>query len=308
MSLSRTCVECLASKQEAKVKKYTDEAKKNAYLSAAAEILNEESDDINGPLAVSKMNKIFKELFHEVQDFSQEKEQFNKLMLSMEDELRKNITQAEDSLATALLYARTANYIDFGAFKTVEASTLLSLLEESISQSLPQPTYQAFLKDLQKGKRLVYILDNSGEIVVDKLVIELLLKLYPHLSITTIVRGEPVLNDVTLNDAVQVGLTDLVPVIGNGTDLSGTQLSLISAEAKQIIDDADLLIAKGQGNFETLHCCGKNIYYLFLCKCDYFAKLLQVPLLTGMFINDRQLHKTDSHNFIFSPETLDCSK
>ena len=135
----------------------------------------------------------------------------------------------------------------------------------------------------------MYLTDNCGEIVMDKLLIEEIQKLNQKAEVTVIVRGLPVLNDVTMEDAIQVGLTEMVNVIGNGSEIAGTYLEDISEEAKNVIDDADVILAKGQGNFETLRMCGKNIYYIFMCKCEMFAKRFQVPRYYGMLINDKNL-------------------
>ena len=86
---------------------------------------------------------------------------------------------------------------------------------------------------------------------------------------------------------MQVGLTEIAEVLPNGTDIAGTWLEEISEEAKTVLEEADVIISKGQGNFETLRKCGKNIYYIFLCKCDLFANTFQVPKLTGMLINEK---------------------
>ena len=88
-------------------------------------------------------------------------------------------------------------------------------------------------------------------------------------------------NDVTLADAKEVGLDKIVPVLDNGTDIPGTQLDKISVDAKRAVDSADLIISKGQGNFETLYGCGKNIYYIFLCKCDLFVRRFAMPRFSG---------------------------
>ena len=96
---------------------------------------------------------------------------------------------------------------------------------------------------------------------MDKILIEEIQKKYPNLELTVMVRGAEVINDATMEDAVQVGLTERVKVISNGTDIAGTWLEEISPEAKVVWETADVVISKGQGNFETLHQCGKNIYY-----------------------------------------------
>ena len=123
----------------------------------------------------------------------------------------------------------------------------------------------------------------------DKLVIILLKELCPELDITVIVRGFPVINDATLEDAQDIGLTELTTVIGNGNDIGGTWLPHISSEAREALESADMIIAKGQGNYETLHDCGLNIYYLFLCKCKWFQYQFHAEPLQGMFINERRI-------------------
>ena len=112
-------------------------------------------------------------------------------------------------------------------------------------------------------------------------------KINPAAKFTAIVRGGDVLNDATAEDAYQVGLTDIVEVVGNGSDIAGTCLDELSCEAFCAIDEADVILAKGQANFETLRKCGRNIYYIFMCKCEMFAKEFQVPRFTGMLVNDK---------------------
>ena len=92
-----------------------------------------------------------------------------------------------------------------------------------------------------------------------------------------------------MEDAEEIGLTDLVRVIGNGSNVGGTWIPGITSEARDLLYDADLIIAKGQGNFETLNDCGLNIYYLFLCKCDLFQRRFHAENLQGMFLNERRL-------------------
>ena len=130
-----------------------------------------------------------------------------------------------------------------------------------------------------KAERILYLADNAGEIVLDQLLIEQL----PRERITVAVRGAPVLNDATMEDARSTGLTKLVRVIDNGMDAPGTLLDLCSAEFVAAFQNADLIISKGQGNFESLidH-CGANIYFLFMAKCGLVADRVGCPL--GSFV------------------------
>ena len=123
--------------------------------------------------------------------------------------------------------------------------------------------------------------------MLDKLLLNVIKELYPEIQITVMVRGGEVLNDATRKDALEVGIDMVATVVDNGTEIAGTFLDAVSKEALQILENADVILSKGQANFETLRGCGKNIYYIFLCKCDMFANRFGVSRFTGMMINDR---------------------
>lgn len=223
-----------------------------------------------------------------MEDFSQINREYDQLMLDLEEELRSTIRYSADPLKTALIYARTGNYIDFAALPEVSQETALALIKSENKDTLDEQEYKNFCQDMKKAANVVYITDNCGEIVLDKLAISVLKKTFPNVRITALVRGLPAGNDATMEDAEFCGLTDLVPVLGNGSDVGGTWLHGISAHAQELLQSADVILSKGQGNYETLHGCGLNIYYLFLCKCDWFIHLFQAKSLQGMFINERR--------------------
>ena len=222
-------------------------------------------------------------------DYTEIKKDFNQLMMGLENELKETIFSAPDPLETALLYSRIANYIDFSAMSHVDKDKMLSMIAEENKEPLDSVEYKNLRNDLETAHNLVYLTDNCGEIVMDKIVIELLKEIYPELSITAIVRGYPSINDATMDDAKMCGLTEVVPVIGNGSDVCGTWLYGINEESRNLIENADVILSKGQGNYETLNGCGYNVYYLFLCKCQRFVDLFQAKLFQGMFLNDRRL-------------------
>ena len=109
---------------------------------------------------------------------------------------------------------------------------------------------------------------------------------FPHLDITFCVRGGPAHNDALRVDAEAVGIP--FPIIDNGNNVGGTELSLLSKEAKTALEEADVVIAKGQGNIETMLGCGYNVYYAFLVKCPRFVEEFQKPLLTPMLLKERK--------------------
>lgn len=290
MKLNPFCMCCALNKQEQKIRHYPDIEKKTEYMKKVmALIANTEEKDCAPSLSVD-IQKLYSSFWDcPMEDFTEIKREYNQLMLNMEDSLENKIRKSEDPLEKSLLYARIGNYIDFAALSNVDQATVLTLLEEKSTESLDEEEYRNFLRDLSSAKKLVYLTDNCGEVVLDKLAVKILKEKYPDLDITVIVRGYPVVNDATMEDAEEIGLTDLVRVIGNGSNVGGTWIPGITSEARDLLYDADLIIAKGQGNFETLNDCGLNIYYLFLCKCDLFQRRFHAENLQGMFLNERRL-------------------
>lgn len=292
MKLSAMCIRCLMDRQEERVRWVAEEDKKALYLKKTAGIIASAGEEDSAPYLVYEINKMYKQLFGNVMSYEKEKKEFNSLMLKLEKQLEENIRlgrNKEERLKNAVCYARAGNYIDFGAMAHVEKEELMALLNKAGEEEVDKHTFELFLEEIEEAKELVYLTDNCGEVVADKLLIGQLKEQYPDLHITVIVRGMPVLNDVVLEDAKAVGLTEIVKVIGNGNGVAGTQINLLSEEARDALDEADVIIAKGQGNFETLHGCGRNIYYLFLCKCAWFSERFGMERLKGVFINERDL-------------------
>lgn len=290
MKLNPFCMCCALNKQEQKIRHYPDMEKKTEYMKKVmALIANTEENDCAPSLSVD-IQKLYSSFWNcPMEDFTKIKKEFNQLMLNMEASIEDKIRKANDPLEKALLYARIGNYIDFAALSNVDQSTVITLLDEKSSEALDEKEYENFLRDLSSARKLVYLTDNCGEVVLDKLAVRILKEQYPDLDITVIVRGYPVVNDATMEDAEEIGLTDLVKVIGNGSNVGGTWIPGINSESRELLYDADLIIAKGQGNFETLNDCGLNIYYLFLCKCDLFQRRFHAENLQGMFLNERRL-------------------
>lgn len=287
--LNPGCISCLLKSRLEDFPEDTPHEMQIEYMQRVLKAISETPKSEGAPVIVRTINQIQKEMFGYNKDFTHVKSHFNELMLEKAPSVREKLNQSEDSLKLAIQYAMTGNYIDFGAMNNVDEEQLDQLLDQASGNHVDEKEYASLKVDIEKARSIVYLTDNCGEIVMDKLLIEEIKKQNPNAQITAIVRGKPVLNDATMEDAIQVGLTELVNVIGNGSEIAGTYLEEISEEAKNAIDCADVIFAKGQGNFETLRMCGKNIYYIFMCKCEMFAKRFQVPKYYGMLINDKNL-------------------
>ena len=286
MRLNSMCIRCLVDKQEARIAKFQDEDKNASYMKEIAKIIGESDDEASSAYLVYLFNQVYRRYFGEIKDYSEIKKEYNAYVLEMEEELYREIQKARDPLAQSLIYARIGNYIDFGAMQHVEKETFLNLFRDEEKNRLDQEVYEEFLGDCLIGKHFLLLADNCGEIVLDKLFLKELGKRFPHLELWVMVRGEEVLNDVTMEDAEATGICSAAKVISNGNGVGGTVEKMLSEEAKGIFDQADIILAKGQANFETLNGSGRNIYYSFLCKCDWFSGRFGVAKNTGMFLRE----------------------
>lgn len=289
MKINSFCLACLINMQESQVRGFDDEEKKMTYMREVLAFLSSCDPELSAPALVKPLSRIYEKYWGKRDSMESVKQEFNDYLLSMEKELEQRIRRHADPLETALCYARTGNYIDYAAVKDISKEKLLELFEEQGSAGLEKSVYQQFHADLRTASSLVWLTDNCGEIVLDKIAMKVLHEQYPALKITAIVRGEPVVNDADTEAAHYVGLDRIVDVTGNGSGIAGTDLSDISDESRRMIREADLIVSKGQGNFETIHGCGLNIYYLFLCKCDWFVKKFNAERFQGMFINEKSI-------------------
>lgn len=289
MSLIRLhpeCIRCMMDKQLARCPHDAPKEVQLDYMQKVLSIAANARRDQGAPVILSEFHRLQRDMFGICKDFTDIKKKFNALMMDFEPEMQRRIDASERPLETAIQYAMIGNYIDFGAKHEVMEDQLSDLLSKPESYELPEEVYQALTADLQKAGRVAYLTDNCGEIVMDKLFIRAIQKAYPQVQVTVIVRGEPVSNDVTIEDAREVGLTDIARVIGNGNGVAGTHMDALCPEARDAMETADVLISKGQANFETLNGCGLNVYYVFMCKCEMFAKRFNVPRFSGILVND----------------------
>ena len=204
------------------------------------------------------------------------KKKYNKLALQFYDEAREMVTNAEDPLFEAIIVAALGNTIDFGTSHKID---FIHDIKNFTPDKLAINDYETFKQSLLDTNHLFILLDNAGEIVFDKLLVETMLKTFPELKIICSVRSTPIINDATMEDAKFVGLTDLVQVIeASGTP--GIDLPNTTDEFKKHFFLKDgVILSKGQGNFESLHGMkipDKEVYYLLKAKCSLMERLFSV--------------------------------
>ena len=282
--LRSVCVSCMLNSRINQFPEDAPEEKKVEYMTRVLKELGEMKDAHGPVLATRNIVKLQAELFGVKKDYSELKSKFNRFVMEKETFLKSEIEKAEDSFKRSVQYGIVGNYIDFAVMEHVDENQLEQLFIDAANYVLDEAVYQAMKQDVCNAKNIVYLLDNCGEIVIDKLIIEELRKLNPQVKITAVVRGEEAMNDATIEDAEEVGLCELVDVIGNGSDILGTCLKYISEEARTAIEEADVILSKGQGNFETLLGYDKNIYYIFLCKCEMIAEMFGVEKFSPMLV------------------------
>jgi uncharacterized protein with ATP-grasp and redox domains len=220
---------------------------------------------------------IYKIIYHTADTddpFRDIKKNSTDLLLNRYDEMKKMIRADRDPLYTALRFAAIGNAIDLGANPDCDIEAELARLHDS---DFDVCDYQEFQDSVKKARNMLYIADNAGETVMDRLLIEQMGK-----ETTYAVRSRPIINDATVDDARQAGIDRVAHIIPSGSDAPGTVWSLCSEEFKRIFSGADMVISKGQGNYETLSDQKRSMYFLLMVKCPVIAR--DIHIQTGSLV------------------------
>ena len=216
--------------------------------------------------------------------FREEKEISNAFVLERMDALRRRCMEAADPVYAGLQFSILGNYIDFSAlYGEVSFEKLEEMLDKALEMELDRGAYANLIADLERGKKLLYLTDNAGEIGFDRIFAEAIHEKFPHLEIIFCVRGGPTLNDATREDAEIMGIP--FKIIDTGNNICGVELDLLSEEALQALETSDVILTKGMGNVETLYGSKYSIYFAFLTKCDLIMEVFQKPFLTPMLVH-----------------------
>jgi hypothetical protein len=246
-----------------------DDIKMDCMFKVSEEVRAADRDKTPAHITTFIYRKIME--YANVDPYSNVKHQYNEIAMGLMPELETLIKDSDQPLWTASRIAIAGNIIDFGLFKEFDIG---AIIKRSLEPSIAVDEYLRFKEAIDRNNKILYLLDNSGEVVFDMMLIRLLTDMGK--DVTAIVKGKPIINDVTMEDASQIGLQDVCNVLDNGSDAVGTILEWCSPEFRDIYNDASLIISKGQGNFETLHKDNRNILFLFQSKCDVISRWLQV--------------------------------
>lgn len=288
ITMNTTCVECFMRKRLDQARQLGTDEQATQVCKLLMRQFADAPDSMDSAVFGNICDKIMCDFFGIDPDrMRQEKEMSNRFVLDRLESIRSRIKKAEDPIYAALQFAVLGNYLDFSAlYGQVSFEDLDAMLDNALEMDLDKEQYARFLSDLKSARRFLYITDNAGEICFDRLLAECLAEAYPRLEITFCVRGKPVSNDATREDAQVAGIR--FPIIDSGSGIGGTSLPLVNQQTRQAIENADVILAKGMGNTESMYGCGYNVYYAFLVKCERFMEFFQAPKMKPMFIRDKK--------------------
>ncbi len=269
MQIYLDCIACFVRQALDAARLATDDEKIHEQVVREVLILAADLDMSQSPPVIGQqIHRLIRELIGDDDPYRELKQRYNRLALRICDELKESVRTSENPLETTVRLAIAGNIIDLGVKTSIAESEIEKIINDSLTADFNSRQVEEFRNAGNEAKKILYLADNAGEIVFDRLLIEQL----PAEKITLVVKGKPVINDATMEDAEFAGLTKMVEVIDNGSDAPGTILELCSKEFRQRFDEADLIIAKGQGNYETLSDMDKNIFFILKAKCPVIAK------------------------------------
>ena len=284
--MNTTCLACHFKKQVETAQTLGDGDTATAFAKALMQAYLDAPAEAASPYFSPIVSQLLAQFYGITEDrYLEEKRLSNQFVLSRMDTIRQIVQAQPDPVYAGLQFAILGNYLDFSALKgQVSFEKLEQMLAMGLEMELEQSSYHALCQDLANSRNLLYLTDNAGEIGFDRIFAEAIQEKYPHLQITFCVRGGPALNDATREDAALVQIP--FPVIDNGSCIPGTIPDLLGQEARQAMDNAQVILAKGMANVETLYGHGYPVHYAFLVKCAHFVDLFQKPLMSPMLIRE----------------------
>jgi len=262
------CIPCLIRQSLEAVRFATDdEAVHRQVLSETLRMVGKQMDlAISAPVMAQQVHRMIRTLAGGNDPYRQVKDHFNNLAMRWYPKLKLQVQNADDPFETAARLAIVGNIIDFGPNSRLDDSSLHDAIDHALTAEIVG-SFDTFREAVGSAENILYLADNAGEIVFDRLLIEQM----PVEKITVVVKGQPVINDATMSDAESTGLGDLVDVIDNGSDAPGTIVADCSRAFRERFQQADLIIAKGQGNYETLSDVDRKIFFVLKAKCPVIA-------------------------------------
>ncbi len=282
MKLQRECITCII----AQVKNVTSmfglsAEKRNAAMDDTHRYLAGANYEGCTPESMGELWQILLRHVGEADPYRNVKSLCNQEAMKMLPATKEKIRRAKNPFNVALKYAIAGNLIDYGLEHPVSLEEQNAQIDAIANTQFSIDDSENLRETLSNAKKMLYLGDNAGEIVFDKLLIEQIRALYPQIDLSFVVKGSAVLNDVTREDAKEVGMDEVAHVIDNGDASPGTVLPRTSKAFQLAFEQADAILSKGQGNYESLSGVKKeNLFFLFTAKCDTVCAEAGVPKLS----------------------------
>ena len=289
MKFQKECVTCIIAQVQSVTKMLgLDEEKRDAAMRDTNAYLARANYEGCTPESMGDLWQILLNHVGGGDPYSVIKSLCNQEAMKMVPATREKISRAADPLLIALKYAIAGNLIDYGLEHPVSIDEQNRQIDEIASTTFSIDDSDALRDALVGAKTMLYLGDNAGEIVFDKLLIERIRQSYPNIDISFVVKGSPVLNDVTESDAREIGMDAVARIIDNGDCAPGTVLHRTSEAFRCEFQAADVIISKGQGNYESLGGIEKErLFFLFTAKCDTVCAEAGVPKLSIVCMENR---------------------
>lgn len=280
MKTYQECISCFRKQALESLRR--SNATNEQYESAMKEV-DKELDKIDTlvspPETAQKIYHIIRNITGVIDPYAADKDRFNRFAMKLLPRLGHSIDGANDMFAAKVKFVIAANIIDFGKHNHLTEDDVVKCFDAAMEQPVDYEAIDRLRKAVGEAKNILYLCDNTGEIVFDRLLMEAM----PLQKITCAVRGGPIINDATMEDAEFTGITSVVKTIHNGFDAPGTVLDKCSEEFRSAYNAADVVISKGQGNYETLSDIeDKRIFFLLQVKCPEVSKGIGLPV--GTFV------------------------
>ena len=282
MKFALECTNCIIN-QVNQVAKIKGLEKDESFKLLKKSLCSIESQDLSksSPEVYGNVWKMITKYFNGEDIYKDIRADYNKKFMEFVPALEKAIEKNENPLKMALATAIEGNLLDLAITKTFSIDALIEAIEKIEHTPFAVDDSAELLDAIKNSKKILYVGDNCGEIVFDKLFIETIKKYYPTIKIYYVVRGESAVNDVLKTDALQVGMDEFATIVENGDSSLGTVLNRCSEELNTLYNEVDLVIAKGQGNYESLSETPRdNLYYLLLTKCHLIAEAFDVDKMS----------------------------
>lgn len=226
-----------------------------------------------------RIQKIIREKTGNADPYKQLKRDSNRVALALYPLIKEKVTSAENRLLKAVEIAIAGNIIDYGALSDLDIKNEVERIVNSEKQTIRCEDEELFsffdlVASLEKAETILYLADNAGEAVFDRVLLEEIVDTYPYKKIYFAVRGRPIINDCLTSDALECGIQNSAEIVSNGSDAPGTLLHLCSEEFNDLFNKSDMIISKGQGNFESISGTEKDIFFMLVVKCNVLANFI----------------------------------